>query len=66
LATWSRSLNPTVAVAVRSHNALGPSCSNAARRPSHGKVFVGETELSRAMTEHVLRHVDGAVASPAH
>jgi CPA2 family monovalent cation:H+ antiporter-2 len=50
----ARSLNPKVDVVVRSHNAEEAALLE---REHAGKVFVGESELARAMTEHVLIHV---------
>ena len=50
----ARSLNPKVDVVVRSHNAEEASLLE---RDNASKVFVGEIELARAMTEHVLSHV---------
>jgi len=50
----ARTLNPKVQVVVRSHNAEEAALLE---REHAGKVFVGESELARAMTEHVLIHV---------
>jgi CPA2 family monovalent cation:H+ antiporter-2 len=44
-------------IVVRSHNAEEAALLE---RDQAGKVFVGESELARAMTEHVLVHVTGA------
>jgi CPA2 family monovalent cation:H+ antiporter-2 len=57
----ARSLNPKVDVVVRSHNAEEAALLE---REHAGKVFVGESELARAMTEHVLIHV-AVAAGPA-
>jgi CPA2 family monovalent cation:H+ antiporter-2 len=57
----ARSLNPTVDVIVRSHNTEEAALLE---REHASKVFVGESELARAMTAHVLSHVTGA-AGPA-
>jgi CPA2 family monovalent cation:H+ antiporter-2 len=49
--TRARLLNPSIELAVRSHN------EEEARRLEQeltGSVFVGENELARAMTRHVL------------
>ena len=53
----ARNLNPDVDVVVRCHN---PEEAALLERENAGKVFVGESELARAMTEHVLAHVAGA------
>jgi len=55
----ARTLNPKVEVVVRSHNAEEAALLE---REHAGKVFVGESELARAMTQHVLTHVAGADA----
>ena len=47
----ARTLNPKVRVVMRSHNAEEAALLE---REHAGKVFVGESELARAMTEHVL------------
>jgi CPA2 family monovalent cation:H+ antiporter-2 len=50
----ARTLNPDIEVVVRSHN----EDEAALLEGEHaGKVFVGETELARSMTEHVLARV---------
>ena len=53
----ARSLNSKIEVVVRSHNTEEAALLE---RDHAGKVFVGENELARAMTEHVLAHVAGA------
>jgi monovalent cation:H+ antiporter-2, CPA2 family len=50
----ARTLNPRVEVVVRSHNAEEAALLE---RDQAGKVFVGETELARSMTQHVLAQV---------
>ena len=50
----ARSLNPEVAVVVRSHSAHEAALLES---EGAGTVFVGENELARAMTQHVLAHV---------
>ncbi len=47
----ARLLNPGIEVVVRSHNAAE---AELLERELSGKVFVGEHELARAMTRHVL------------
>lgn len=50
----ARTLNPAIEVALRSHNAE----EAALLEQEHGsRVFVGERELARAMTRHVLERV---------
>lgn len=51
----ARLLNPDIEVAVRSHNEQEAVLLE---REGAGKVFVGENELARAMTEFVLARVD--------
>ncbi len=58
----ARTLNPQVKVVVRSHNAEEALLLESEHA---GKVFVGETELARAMTEHVLLHVSNGAAPVA-
>jgi CPA2 family monovalent cation:H+ antiporter-2 len=50
----ARTLNPDIEVVVRSHNAEEAALLE---REVTGKVFVGESELARSMTEHVLARV---------
>jgi CPA2 family monovalent cation:H+ antiporter-2 len=57
----ARSLNPKVQVVLRSHNIEEAALLE---RENAGKVFVGESELARAMTEHVLANVGNAAAQP--
>ena len=53
----ARALNPNIEVVVRSHN----EDEAALLEGEHaGKVFVGESELARSMTEHVLARVTHA------
>ncbi|HEX2540706.1 MAG TPA: YbaL family putative K(+) efflux transporter [Caldimonas sp.] len=54
----ARTLNPSIEVAVRSHNSEEAALLEA---EGTGRVFVGESELAAAMS----RHVEGAVTSPA-
>jgi monovalent cation:H+ antiporter-2, CPA2 family len=53
----ARTLNPTIEVAVRSHNAEEAALLE---RENGSRVFVGESELAHAMTRHVLERVAGA------
>jgi CPA2 family monovalent cation:H+ antiporter-2 len=53
----ARTLNPAVEVVVRSHN---EEEAKHLERDNAGKVFVGEAELARAMTEFVLAKVEKA------
>jgi CPA2 family monovalent cation:H+ antiporter-2 len=57
MASTARTLNPTIEVVVRSHNEEEAALLE---RESTGKVFVGEAELARAMTEFVLGKVERA------
>jgi CPA2 family monovalent cation:H+ antiporter-2 len=50
----ARTLNPGIAVVVRSHNEAE---AELLARDSSARVFVGESELARAMTDHVVSHV---------
>jgi CPA2 family monovalent cation:H+ antiporter-2 len=52
----ARALNPAIEVVVRSHNEDEAALLE---RDNAGKVFVGETELARAMTAFVLGKVEG-------
>jgi CPA2 family monovalent cation:H+ antiporter-2 len=54
----ARALNPSIEVAVRSHNSEEAALLEA---EGTGRVFVGESELAAAMS----RHVEDAVSSPA-
>jgi len=58
MAEVARALNPTIAVAVRSHNSEEAALLEAEHT---ARVFVGEDELATAMVAHVLR----TVAPPA-
>jgi monovalent cation:H+ antiporter-2, CPA2 family len=55
----ARTLNPLVEVALRCHN---EEEAGLLERESHGRVFVGEAELARAMSSHVLARVQPAAA----
>jgi CPA2 family monovalent cation:H+ antiporter-2 len=57
----ARTLNPNVQVVVRSHNVEEAALLE---REQAGKVFVGEQELARAMTQHVLANVSAEAATP--
>jgi len=57
----ARALNPDVQVVVRSHN---EEEAVLLEREQAGKVFVGEQELARAMTQHVLANVSAEAATP--
>jgi len=50
----ARALNPDIEVVVRSHN---DEEAQLLQRELTGRVFVGESELARAITEHVLQRV---------
>jgi len=54
MVSTARTLNPAIEVVVRSHN---EEEAELLERDQAGKVFVGETELARAMTEFVLAKV---------
>lgn len=58
----ARTLNPAIEVVVRSHN---PDDAELLERDRTGKVFVGERELARAMTAHVLSRVAPGQAAGA-
>ena len=55
----ARALNPHIEVAVRSHNSEEAALLEA---EGTGRVFVGESELAAAMSNHVVVAVRGAVA----
>jgi CPA2 family monovalent cation:H+ antiporter-2 len=50
----ARALNPDIEVVVRSHN---EEEAQLLQRDLNGRVFVGESELARSITEHVLQRV---------
>jgi CPA2 family monovalent cation:H+ antiporter-2 len=54
MAETARTLNAGIAVVVRSHNEAE---AQLLAHDSGARVFVGEAELARAMTDHVLRHM---------
>ncbi len=56
----ARTLNPDIAVVMRSHN---EDEAELLRREKLGTVLVGEHELARGMAEHVARHFGRPVAS---
>jgi monovalent cation:H+ antiporter-2, CPA2 family len=56
MAEIARQLNPGIQVIVRSHNTHE---AELLEKDGAGTVFVGETELARAMTNHVLKVVSG-------
>jgi CPA2 family monovalent cation:H+ antiporter-2 len=61
MAAIARQLNPAIHVIVRSHNAEEAALLE---KDGAGTVFVGEAELARAMTQHVLKLVpDGTAAA---
>jgi CPA2 family monovalent cation:H+ antiporter-2 len=62
MAEIARRLNPTIGIAVRSHNAAEAALLEADQT---ARVFVGETELADAMVEHVLKTVGGDCPQPA-
>jgi CPA2 family monovalent cation:H+ antiporter-2 len=51
----ARALNPDIEVVVRSHNEEEAQLLR--RELAGGRVFVGESELARSITEHVLQRV---------
>ena len=54
MAETARTLNPDIEIVVRSHNAEEAALLE---RDGTGKVFVGEDELARAITAHVVERV---------
>jgi CPA2 family monovalent cation:H+ antiporter-2 len=58
----ARQLNPGIQVVIRSHNLQE---AELLERDEAGTVFVGEIELARAMTEHVLKAVATKPAASA-
>jgi CPA2 family monovalent cation:H+ antiporter-2 len=55
MVSTARALNPAIEVVVRCHN---EEEAELLERDNAGKVFVGEVELARAMTEFVLGRVE--------
>lgn len=53
----ARTLNPRIEIVVRSHNEQEAALLE---REHAGKVFVGESELARSMTAHVVARVAGS------
>jgi monovalent cation:H+ antiporter-2, CPA2 family len=51
----ARTLNPAIAVVLRTHN---EEEADLLRRESLGEVFLGEHELARGMTSHILARLD--------
>jgi CPA2 family monovalent cation:H+ antiporter-2 len=56
----ARALNPRIDIVVRSHSEEEAALLE---REGGGKVFVGERELARSMTEHVIECIEAARAS---
>ena len=56
----AKALNSTVEIVVRSHS---EEEATLIERDSGGRVFVGERELARSMTEHVIERVDALRAA---
>jgi CPA2 family monovalent cation:H+ antiporter-2 len=52
----ARTLNPTLQVVLRTHN---EEEAELLAKESLGKVFLGEHELARGMTDHILRQLQG-------
>lgn len=59
----ARTLNPAIAVVVRSHNAEEAALL---QRDAGATVLVGETELARAMADRVLQGLQGADGGATH
>jgi CPA2 family monovalent cation:H+ antiporter-2 len=55
MVSTARALNPAIEVVVRCHN---EEEAELLERDNAGKVFVGEVELARAITEFVLGRVE--------
>jgi CPA2 family monovalent cation:H+ antiporter-2 len=53
----SRKLNPEIQVVLRTHN---EEEAELLREESMGTVFLGEHELARGMTVHILKTMDSA------
>jgi CPA2 family monovalent cation:H+ antiporter-2 len=56
----AKALNPDIQCVVRTHN---EEEARLLRQDTGGTVFIGEHELARSMTRHVL---EGLAAAPAH
>jgi len=52
----ARTLNPTIALVLRTHNEEEAALL---KQECQGAVFVGEHELARGMTQHILGHLPG-------
>jgi CPA2 family monovalent cation:H+ antiporter-2 len=59
----ARTLNPQIEIAMRGHN---EEEAELLEKENAGKVFVGETELARSMTQHVLQLVGAKVKAGNH
>ena len=59
----ARELNPTIHVVIRSHNVQE---GELLEKDGAGTVFVGESELARSMTQHVMKLVIPATARTPH
>ncbi len=57
----ARTLNPALQVVLRTHN---EEEAELLRRESLGMVFLGEHELARGMSEHILRQLQPGAAGP--
>jgi len=53
----ARTLNPAIAVVLRTHN---EEEADLLRKESLGEVFLGEHELARGMTDHILSRLENA------
>lgn len=55
----ARTLNPAIAIVLRTHS---EEEADLLRRENQGTIFLGEHELARGMTQHILQHINGQPA----
>jgi CPA2 family monovalent cation:H+ antiporter-2 len=63
MADTARALNPGIEIVLRTHSEAE---SNLLREDSIGKVFFGEEELAKGMTQHVLERFSPQPRVPDH
>jgi CPA2 family monovalent cation:H+ antiporter-2 len=58
----ARKLNPTIEIVLRTHS---DEEATMLRQENAGEVFMGEHELAKAMTQHVLQRMSGTAGAAA-
>jgi CPA2 family monovalent cation:H+ antiporter-2 len=58
----ARTLNPKIGIVIRTHS---DEEATLLRRENAGEIFMGEHELAKAMTQHVLSKMTGEGGTPA-